>query len=796
MIVEKKNTPVEEDNDFLFIKDLFSICLSKWYWFLISGIVALLIAVLYLLITPPTFERSMSVMVKEDSKSSSIGDVASMFSEMGVATAGVNVNNELIAIQSPSVLLETIKRLDLNVNYFLKGGFYKKTLYGTSLPIKVSFLELSDTESASFSLVLNDNSTVSLNEFSCAERELDELDQEVCGALNDTLITPIGKLVVSPSLYYADFMNNEEQDSHEFFISRSNYYDAVTACQKRLAVSLADKKATIINLSYTDLSTERAVDILNTIVQVYKEQWMRDKNEITASTTDFINERLKVIELELGDVDDDISSYKSKHLLPDVSEVSKIYLEQSKESSKQLLELNTQLSMAKYVKDYLLANSTNNQLLPANTGIKGGGVEAQIDEYNTIQLKRNNLVANSSEQNPLVVDLDLTLKAMREAILTSVDNLIVTFNTQIADLQKNEQKIVSQIASNPDQAKYLLSVGRQQKVKEALYLFLLQKREENQLSQTFTAYNTRILTPPTGALKPVAPQKMKILLVALVVGLLLPLGVIFVMENFNTKLRGKMDLERISIPFLGEIPLHVHSNKMKLNATNSDLDIVVSEGKRNVINEAFRVLRTNFEFVAKPEENIFMVTSFNPGSGKSFLSVNLAISMAIKGNSVLLIDGDMRHASSSLYVGAPAVGLSDYLNGRVNDVDKLLIKDTLQKGLTILPVGSIPPNPAELLDSTRLKELLDKYQSMYDYILVDAPPIDVVADAQIISRNVTSTLFVVRVGLLERELLTDLEMVYQQKRLPNMSLVLNGVKSQGGRYGYGYYYGSGNYYTS
>ena len=329
-----------------------------------------------------------------------------------------------------------------------------------------------------------------------------------------------------------------------------------------------------------------------------------------------------MIENELGHVDENISSYKSEHLLPDVQAASNLYLTQSAENKKELLTLNNQLSTTRYIRREL-NNKQMNQPLPANSGIGSTNIESQISEYNQMVLDRNRLIANSSAKNPLVKDLASSLQSMQNTIIQSVDNHIVSLNTQIRSIKQQEIATTQQLASNPNQAKYLLSVERQQKVKEELYLYLLQKREENELSQAFTAYNTRVITAPRGSAFPTAPKKMNIVLVAFVLGLLIPAVIIFMKENMNTKVRGRKDLENLSIPLIGEIPKKVSLKKQPERKT-----IVVQEGSRNVANEAFRVLRTNLDFIISKDANqkVLVVTSFNPGSGKSFLAMNIAIS--------------------------------------------------------------------------------------------------------------------------------------------------------------------------
>jgi capsular exopolysaccharide synthesis family protein len=377
-----------------------------------------------------------------------------------------------------------------------------------------------------------------------------------------------------------------------------------------------------------------------------------------------------------------------------------------------------------------------------------------------------------------------------------VDNLIVSLNTQIRNIRQQEATTTSQLASNPNQAKYLLSVERQQKVKEELYLYLLQKREENELSQAFTAYNTRVITAPRGSMLPTAPRKMNILLVAFAIGLLVPAVIIFMKENMNTKVRGRKDLENLSIPFIGEIPQYL-SAKKKLGFdkhTQSVMKaIVVKEGNRNIINEAFRVLRSNIDFMAGKDssQNVFMLTSFNPGSGKSFLAMNIAMSFAIKKKRILVIDGDLRHGSTSSYVDSPKAGLSDYLGNRVSDWKEIIVKDEKYDNLHIIPIGTVPPNPTELLEDGKLATLIEVLRSEYDYIFIDCPPIDIVADAQIIEKLADRTVFVVRSGLLDRSMLPELENIYQEKRFKNLSVILNGTESAGGRYGYRYGYRNG-----
>ena len=796
------------------IKNLFYQCLAKWYWFVISVGIVLFGAVFYLLKTTPVYTRTAKLLVKSDSKGRSTGDISD-FSDLGVFGSSVNVNNELMTMKSLDVMTEVVRRLHLDMNYSQDGLFRPVVLYDKSLPVTAILVDAPDNMTASFDLKL-DKGAVTLTDF---VRGDEDLSGKVSAKFGDTVKTPIGLICIEKT----DFYKNKKYD--KIHIRRSTINGTARSYASRVNVGLAGKNTEVLALFVEDINKSRGDDILNMLIAVYNGNWLKDKNQITVSTSMFINDRLQVIEKELGNVDSDISSYKSENLLPDVDAVSSMYLNQNREANTRINELNNQISITRYVRNYLTNETDNNQLLPVNTGISNGHIESQIANYNTMMLRRNGLVANSSEQNPLVLDLDEKLKAMRHAILTSIDNQLATLNTQLANFQGTERLINARLAANPKQANYLLSVERQQKVKESLYLFLLQKREENELSQAFTAYNTRVIEHPNGSSSPTKPRKTVVLLAALIIGIAIPIAIIIIKEYLNTTVRGRKDLEKLTMPFIGEIPLSISAEeekkkikekrKMLRRSKRKGVEpeqekgfggvIVVKHGNRNAINEAFRVLRTNIEFMTKGNEsNVIMLTSFNPGSGKSFITMNTALTLAIKNRKVLLIDGDLRHASLSAYIFSPKRGLANFLGGQEKDVHDVIVKSEEYPTLSYLPVGTIPPNPTELLETELFGETINMLRKEYDYVFIDCPPIDIVADPQIISNYVDRTIFVVRVGLLERSMLPELEELHTSHKYNNLCLILNGGTGGDGRYGYsrygynykyGYKYGYGhNYY--
>ena len=557
------------------------------------------------------------------------------------------------------------------------------------------------------------------------------------------------------------------------------------------------------------------------IIATYNANWVEDSNRKSVSTSEFIDERLSIIERDLGNVENDISEFKSANLIPaSSSDVASIYVGQASTATAQTTEINNQLLMARYVRNYLTNEANKYTLIPANQGVNSPNISGQISEYNTLLLSRNNLLSASSLQNPLIQEKDLQLEELRNALIASVDNHIASLNVELRSAQAIRGQANSKIASSPSQSKYLLSVERQQKVKESLYLYLLQKREENELSRAFTAYNTRVITSASGSNIPTFPVPKTVWLIGVILGLAIPGVIIFLLETINNKVRGRRDLNELTIPFIGEIPLYRHHRTWKeklfgpwaklgrnlksliFRSTPKEdktLHILVKDHSRNVINEAFRVIRTNIEFMTAKggRGKVIMLTSFDPNSGKTFVVTNLITSFAIKKQKVLAIDLDLRKSSLSAMVNKPKIGISDYLSGVTDSFDDIVIRDATHRYLDIVPVGTVPPNPTELLFDDRLAELLEKVRDEYAYIILDCPPIEIVADATIVGRNADATLFVIRAEVLDRSLLPDIQKYYDEGKLPKMSLILNGTTDAFSYYGnhrygsrYGYYGGS------
>lgn len=810
---DNENFKAETQQNGLNLKNLLYAVLSRWYWFVISLFIFGALGIYQIKKTEPVYTSSAQLLLKDDNNSG--GDVSGAFSDMGLLKTNTNIKNEILTIKSSPTISEVVKRLNLMVNYTIPGRLYNPTIYGSSLPVSITFNDITDDNVASLTATLHKDGSLSLSDFSPADEANGAKTIKVSSIHKiQTIQSPIGKLTIAPNASYAPPAGGLEDDM-VIYVSKQSIGSATGKYVGKLSARKADD-CSVIELSFNDVSSDRTIDFLNTLIEVYNENWIRDKNRISISTSEFIKERLAVIENDLGNVDSDISSYKSSHRLPDVDQASSLYFQRATSASDEVLKLNNRLGMARYIRNYLSNSANSFNVLPANSGLENLSIEGQITAYNNLLLKRNQMVSNSSASNPLVVDIDNQLAGTREAILTSIDNYIVLLNSSVQMAQSSQAAASSQLAANPTQARYLLSVERQQKVKENLYLYLLQKREENELSQAFTAYNSRLIAPPSRGGK-IAPTEQKIMMLYLLIGLAIPSAGVYLAEMFNTKVRGRKDIESLTVPFLGEIPLGFKRRRglQRLRKPHEDelskRIVMVKRGSGNVINEAFRVIRTNLEMMTDGESgkgHVIGLTSANPGSGKTFISMNLAAVLAIKNKKVIIVDLDLRKASLSKTITDTTVGVTSYLSGHASVKDLVVshkVEDnkpgehTEKFHFDVIPVGAIPPNPAELLYSPRLKALLDQLREEYDYVLIDCPPVEVIADTKIINRHVDLTLFIIRSGLLEREMLPYIQQFYDNQRYHNMAIVLNGTDNSsivgirsnfGYSYGYGYGYGS------
>ena len=762
------------------ITDFLHLLLKNWYWFVISIVACLAIATYYIKKTPKTYVRTATILVKDSRKGGNSDLIA--FSDVAGVNTRKSVDNELIILNSNKLRHDVARRLRLDIGYSDKVGLRPRSLYGIS-PIEMAIVNDNETDSFAFTLTIGADSTVSLTNFAGMGVNETAAASTVKAHLGDTINSPIGSIIIKPTLYY-----NKNEKGHEIRVSKTSI--AAAAGLAYVNVALADKNSSIIAISKMDSNPRRAEDIINTLITCYEDDTKADKKRVSEATAAFISDRLALISGELGDVDEDVASFKQSHQMVSLESEAARNMSESDRFRMEGLQLENQIRMANFIKDYLLDPSHTNDLIPAAVAVSDVAINANISNYNETLIRRDKLLANSSTSNPMIQEIDGQLSAIRRSIIASIDNQLATLNIQLDNIRTQENRATSRVSAIPRQEKQIQSITRQQKIKEELYLYLLNKREENEIALNVVEGNARIIDPAYGSNAPVAPQVSTILLAALLLGLAIPLVILYVIEILNTTIRGRKDLEEgLSIPFLGEVPFYKGS---------MDHGIVVRDNSTDAVSEAMRIIRSNMSFMKVQSERMqaIMVTSSNPSAGKTFISSNLAMSLALTNKRVVLIDFDLRRRTLSKEFGQRhnRKGLSSYLAGTFTELDDIIFNSNMHANLDIIYSGPQPPNPAEMLLSEKLDSMIAELKKRYDYVIIDAVPALMVADAQIIDRLADLTIYVVREGLLDRRQLPDIERLYTTGRFHNMSVVLNGSTTQNGygyRHGYGYGYGYG-----
>ena len=764
------NNSSNKNDQGLNIVDLFMYLASQWKWFLLSILICGGIAWYNYARAPLVYFRSATVIIKDPSNKASTSGLDRFDNFINK----VNVANEILQFRSKKLMREVVQRVHADVSYQIKDGLRSNELYNES-PVLVSLPDALPEQSFSFTMTLKDAKTVTLSDFSGIEAKP---SYEV--ALNDTVAIIEGmNVVVTATNYLRDSWLNTPIRVQKLPVeSMVNYY------KNALGIQQEDEEASILTLALKDSSPARAEDVLNTLITVYNEEAIKEKNQVAVNTANFINERLIIIERELGNVESNLESFKQRNQIVDIASSAGMYMTESQKYNADAMELETQLRLANFIKDYLTDPSKETDLIPSNTGISDMNIENQISLYNAAKLKRDHLIDDSSVNNPVVQELNNSLRAMKQSIIRAVDNMIVSLNVKRNDAQNREMRAQDRVTAIPTKERQMLSIERQQKIKEALYLFLLNKREENALSQAMADNNARVIDGAEGSNAPISPNRNRILLLGLLVGIALPGAVCLAILFMDTRVHGRKDIEgATSVPYLGEIPLDKEAMKDHRKQV-----MAVKEQGDDIVSEAFRILRTNMAFLSKKDKpaQVITFTSFNIGAGKTFIARNLSMSLAYMKKRVVMVDLDIRKGTLSRHFGHYHVGVTNYLSDNMVKVDDIIQH---QEGFDLIPAGILAPNPAELLMDNRLDELMNELRTRYDYIIADNVPVGLIADATIANRIADLTIFVVRAGKLDRRQLPDIEKLYQEKKLKNMALVLNGANPE--RHGYGYSYGYG-----
>ena len=790
--ISKKQEKETQGTDAFSIQEMLRMAWRGKYWIILSVIICTLASYYIYKRQARIYGASAEVMLifgneESSATSNSLRSIADM---TGIQTDNtVNFYNELEIMRSPELLISVVEKLNLTTKYTKPGFGHEIDLYGDS-PVNVNFVSLEPDSTASLRLYKAGNGKLIATNFVLNGKPQESAPLRI---IPGTVVeTPIGLLGVSATASYdkfPEYIDVRKQSAK----SVADYLSTVITTTKK------GNENTVVIIDYNDVSQKRALDVINALIKAYNDLWVSEQTRSASVTSNFINDRLAVIERDLSSIDSDISHVKSRSQVADIPTAVSSFYDQSLDYDTRAFEANTQLQIATYLRDYINDDNNKDAMIPSNTGTSGA-IESQIQEYNKLLVKRDQLLQNSSENNPVIAQMNSDLVKNRALINSSLNNIISTYQIQVNRAQGRKGEFSGKVSAMPKQEQQILSIERQQKVKENLYIYLLQKREENELGRMVEVNNTRILHAAYGT----GTDKMALirtLLMGFAAGLAIPLLIIFLILKFDTKVSRKTDLAVLSIPFLGEMPMSPQRRSFKRTlrhmlkprsrkVTDRELKLVVRDRSRSYINEAFRMLRTNLDFLSRSVSGceVIMLTSFNPGSGKTFISLNLAKSLQLKGKKVLLIDMDMRRASLSHFASNPAQGVSSYLTGMSLDIYKLIRVNNCKTGIDVLPVGAVPPNPVELVLSNRFQDMIADLRQQYDYIVLDCPPYDLVADTAIISRVADVTLFVIRAGLFNKSDLNDLEQIYQEDKLPHMAVILNGINPKNSYYHHRYGY--------
>ncbi|MDE6622908.1 MAG: chromosome partitioning protein ParA [Alistipes sp.] len=648
------------------LHDILRMVIANWYWFALSMIVCLGLGYFYLASTPRIYSRTATILVKDSRKG---GDMeVAAFNDLAGFQSRRNVDNEVFILQSRRLMSEVVGRLNLTTGYIIRGTLRDRDLYGQS-PVEVRFIDDNENQRLAMQLTPRGEERFELTAFNDGFTSPEEAKRVLPGSYGDTITTPFGQVVVNKTYYMS-----AAYDGKPIQIVKSTLAATTSLYRAQVRCEVANKLSSIVRISMDNTVPKRAEDVINTLITVYNDDAINDKRQISVSTSKFIKDRLELISRELGDVDRDVEQLKRDNKMVDISSEAGRNMAESSHYKTESLSLDNQIQVSEFIRSYLNDPANAKELIPMMASVTNAAISSQIDEYNEAVLHRAKLIENSSEHSPVIQEMDNRLAAVRRSIISSLSSHISTLELQRNALQQQEVRATHRISALPSQEKALLSITRQQKIKEELFLYLLNKQEETQLNYAIAESNSRIIDRAYGSNAPVSPKPLMILGAALLCGFAIPFGLLFLIGMLDTSIRGRRDVEEhLSIPFLGDIPY-------------SDGTETVREAGRDPLSEAFRILRSNISFMnVSAGKNIrtILITSSDPHAGKTFVCKNLAITLASAGKRVLILDLDLRrHAfSSSMGQSKCQTGITAYLTGQTTDLDKLIKPTGLHKNL-------------------------------------------------------------------------------------------------------------------
>ena len=782
------NEAQESKEENIDVKELLFKYLIQWPWFVGTVVECLIAAWVYLYMSTPVYTISATVLIKDDKKGGSAGMLSGLESLGldGMVSSSQNIDNEIEVLHSKTIAKEVVEDLGLYISYTDEDEFPSRNIYKTS-PVQVSLTpQEADLleEPMIVEMTLQPQGSIDVN-----VKIGDDEYQKHFEKLPAVFPTERGTLAfflppdsVLSSKRTLEETTDSEKTTRNITATINKPLAVAKGYCKNMTIEPTSKTTSVAVISLKNSNVQRGKDFINKLLEMYNINTNNDKNEVAQKTAEFINERISIISKELGSTEKDLESFKRGAGITDLTSDAQIALTGSAEYEKKRVENQTQINLLQDLQKYM--QNEGYEVLPSNIGLQDVNLAAAINRYNDVLVERKRLLRTSTENNPTIINLDTSISAMKENVQVSLDRVLRGLFITKADLDREANRYSRRISEAPGQEREFVSIARQQEIKAGLYLMLLQKREENAITLAATANNAKIIDDAIADEAPVSPKGKMIYLIALVLGVGIPVGVIYLLELTKFKIEGRSDVEKLTnVPIVGDIPL----TDEKQGA------IAVFENQNNLMSETFRNIRTNLQFMLENDKKVILVTSTVSGEGKSFISANLAISLSLLGKKVVIVGLDIRKPGLNKVFNIPRkeVGITQYLaNPEKNLMDLVQLSD-VSKNLYILPGGTVPPNPTELLARDGLDKVIETLKKNFDYVILDTAPVGMVTDTLLIGRVADLSVYVCRADYTHKNEYTLINELAEKDKLPNLCTVINGLDLK--RRKYGYYYGYGKY---
>ncbi|MCA6038633.1 polysaccharide biosynthesis tyrosine autokinase [Bacteroides thetaiotaomicron] len=786
IINERHSDATDEKID---IQELLFKYIIHWPWFVGAVLICLVGAWIYLRMATPIYNISATVLIKDDKKGGAAGMITGLenLGLDGLVSSSQNIDNEVEVLRSKTIAKEVVEQLGLYVSYTDEDEFPSKNIYKTS-PVIVS-LTPQEAEKLSAPMVvemalytqggLDVNVAVGDNEY---KKHFEKLPAVF--PMNEGTLA-FFQSPDSLSLKKDTIEDSSTQSVRHITATINSPMRVARAYCENLSIEPTSKTTSVAVISLKNSSLQRGQDFINQLLEMYNRNTNNDKNEIAQKTAEFIDERINIISKELGSTEANLENFKRNAGITDLSSEAQIALTGNAEYEKKRVEIRTQISLIEDLRKYIRGNEY--EVLPSNVGLQDVALVATIERYNEMLVERKRLLRTSTENNPTIINLDTSIRAMKLNVQATLDGTLQGMLITKADLDREASRFSRRISDAPGQERQFVSIARQQEIKAGLYLMLLQKREENAIALAATANNAKIIDEAIADDIPVSPKRRMIYLIALVLGIGIPVGIIYLIGLTKFKLEGRADVEKLTtIPIVGDIPLTDEKNE-------KDGSIAVFENQNNLMSETFRNIRTNLQFMLQNDKKVILVTSTVSGEGKSFISANLAISLSLLGKKVVIVGLDIRKPGLNkvFRLSTKEKGITLYLANPETDLMSLVQPSDINQNLYILPGGTVPPNPTELLARDGLDKAIEILKKNFDYVILDTAPVGMVTDTLLIGRVADLSVYVCRADYTHKVEYTLINELAEEKKLPNLCTVINGVDLK--RRKYGYYYGYGKY---